>query len=309
MAWPHLRDPLYRALAAVDKEAFMPGIGNLPQDLIMLVQVNQKFIDSFMVGANVEMNRELLWRGFPTDLRGTPFQRFWGRFTVDPATRQLVSADDMEPIHSWGVQPLGERSDANQTSTNRVALLVRGQLLRRYPNSAVYAWARDGQRLRKNADGSPTERRDPVFAGFIEPDITFYGFDIPKQEAGQWCFVLEQQMTEVRFGFDVEESPPGQPAGPGPRRNPLLRQALIDVRNPASDAARRGFNPYRALSWSHIDIGDRAHLSVLEHLVTMPNKPYDEFPTLAANATAADVAKALLQEPFRGYFIGSDLTT
>ena len=31
-----------------------------------------------MVGLNVEMGRELLWRGFPTDQRGTYFRHFWG---------------------------------------------------------------------------------------------------------------------------------------------------------------------------------------------------------------------------------------
>jgi hypothetical protein len=77
-----LRNAMYKDLADYDKNAFMPGVDDLPQDLIMLVQVNQYFIDAVMDGANVEMNRELLWRGFPTDLRGTPFQRFWDRIDV-----------------------------------------------------------------------------------------------------------------------------------------------------------------------------------------------------------------------------------
>jgi len=77
MAWPKLPEALYQALATYDKQAFMPGVDDIPEDMIMLVKVNPFFIDSFMVGANHEMNRELLWRGFPTDLRGTPFQRFW----------------------------------------------------------------------------------------------------------------------------------------------------------------------------------------------------------------------------------------
>ena len=97
MAWPKLPEALYQRLAAYDKNAFMPGVDGIPQDLVMLVRVNQHFIDSFMVGANVSMNGELLWRGFPTDLRGTPFQRFWDRVSIGPfrkaiATRALDSA-------------------------------------------------------------------------------------------------------------------------------------------------------------------------------------------------------------------------
>ena len=40
MAWPHIRKVLPR-LADYDKNAFIPSIDDLPQDLIMLVQVNQ----------------------------------------------------------------------------------------------------------------------------------------------------------------------------------------------------------------------------------------------------------------------------
>ena len=41
-----------------------------------------------MVGLNFEMGRELLWRGFPTDQRGTYFDSFWG------------GGADIEPLHS-----------------------------------------------------------------------------------------------------------------------------------------------------------------------------------------------------------------
>jgi hypothetical protein len=60
MAWPHLRNAFYRDLVDYDKNAFMPGVDDLPQDLIMLVQVNQYFIDAVMGGANFEMIPALL---------------------------------------------------------------------------------------------------------------------------------------------------------------------------------------------------------------------------------------------------------
>jgi hypothetical protein len=41
----------------------------------------------------------------------------------------------------------------------------------------------------------------------------------------------------------------------------------------------------------------------------VPNKPFNSFPTLTGTATAAEIAKILLQQPFRAYFIGSDLKT
>jgi hypothetical protein len=321
MAWPHLRNAFYRDLADYDKNAFMPGIDDLPQDLIMLVQVNQYFIDAVMAGANFEMNRELLWRGFPTDLRGTPFQRFWGRkLYVPPAIELLL--DDMEPMHQWTKQPLGKRTDVNMVDPNRIALLVRGQLLRRYPNTAVYAWKKrttpadpdpeseNHTQLMKNAEGNPPSAdaiQTPVFSGFIPPDITFFGFDIDKETVGEWCFVLEEQMSEPRFGFDVPVPPPGQPQGTAPKLRAGLKWALRELEErPDGRLSKSGYNAYKALSWTHVGVAPGGFAS-LQALVTLADPPFASFPTLKADATAADVAQALIQEPFRAYYLGPDL--
>jgi hypothetical protein len=327
MAWPHIRNAFYRDLADYDKNAFMPGVDDLPQDLIMLVQVNQHFIDAVMAGANFEMNRELLWRGFPTDLRGTPFQRFWGR--VRPkGTAELELLDDMEPMHQWRAQPLGKRTDENMPDPDRVALLVRGQLLRRYPNTAVYAWKKritpanpdpqnpDHTQLMKNASGNPPGPdaiQVPVFSGFIAPDVTFFGFDIDKGNVDDWCFVLEEQMSEPRFGFDVDVTPPGQPQGTKPLPRAALTSTLGQLRQIATGQAAptamlSGYNAYKALSWTHVQVAAGEFTSIAK-LINLPDKPFASFPTLAADATAADIAKALLQQPFRAYYLGSDLAT
>jgi hypothetical protein len=321
MAWPHLRNAMYKDLAAYDKNAFMPGIDDLPQDLIMLVQVNQYFIDAFMAGANFEMNRELLWRAFPTDLRGTPFQRFWDRrrYTLTGT----VFLNDMEPMHQWRRQPLGERTDENMLDPNRIALLVRGQLLRRYPNTAVYAWKKrttpqdpdpesvQHTMLLKDNNGNPPNKdaiQIPVFSGFIPPDVTFFGFDIDKEQAADWCFVLEEQMTEPRFGFDVPEIPHGQPQGTAPLRRAALKSALARFEPANSPLRISGYNPYKALSWTHLRVEAGAFASV-NSLITVPDKPFASFPTLNADVTAADIAKLLIQEPFRAYYLGADLAT
>jgi hypothetical protein len=312
MAWPKLPEALYQRLASYDKNAFMPGVDGIPQDLVMLVRVNQQFIDSFMVGANVSINGELLWRGFPTDLRGTPFQRFWDRISIGPfPTFALTLLEDMQPIHLWGQQPLGKRVDPVGGDPDRVALLVRGQLLRRYPNTAVYAWKKtpNADTLLKDAQGRrPDDAIElPVFSGVIGEDITFFGFDIDHDQIDQWCFVLEEQMTEPRFGFDVAVTPPDT-VRTGPKRRAVLETALerIAAHDPAPIYQR--YNAYKALSWSHVDVAAGSYASV-GNLVTVPNKPFNSFPTLTGTATAAEIAKILLQQPFRAYFIGSDLKT
>lgn len=326
MAYPHLLEPMYRALAEHDKEAFMPGIGQLPPDLIMLVQVNQYFVDAFMVGANHEMNRELLWRGFPTDLRGTPFQRFWDRVGIG-ADGRLERLPDMQPIHLWGHQPLGKRSDPNIADPDRVALLIKGRLLLRYPNAAIYAWRRvknagpEASKLLKGADGRPPTEADvqtPVFSGFIAPDITFFGFDIDKDDIADWCFVVEEPMSEPRFGFDVPVPPPeaGAPKiGARPRAALAWAReqfALGDAAAPAFQALRTaGLSPWKTLSWSHLKVDAGQHLSIgaLAALSSPADRPFASFPGLTATPTAAEIAQALLQEPFRAYWEGPDLAT
>ncbi len=171
-------------------------------------------------------------------------------------------------MHQWRAQPLGLRTDENMTDPNRIALLVRGQLLRRYPNTAVYAWKKrttpanpdpespDHTQLLKDAIGNPPNAaaiQQPVFAGVIPPDITFFGFDIDKQDVAKWCFVLEEQMSEPRFGFDVDVPAQGQPAPVKPQRS-ALRSALVQMAVPNNALLAGGYNAYKALSWSHVGV-------------------------------------------------------
>ncbi len=39
-----------------------------------LLRTNNRFIEAYLVGLNHEMGRELLWREYPTDQRGTYFR-------------------------------------------------------------------------------------------------------------------------------------------------------------------------------------------------------------------------------------------
>jgi hypothetical protein len=52
----------------------------------------------------------------------------------------------------------------------------------------------------------------PVFTGRLQPDLSLVGFGLtPAQLASDvWWFVLEQQLTAPRFGFDIGEAPAGE---------------------------------------------------------------------------------------------------
>jgi hypothetical protein len=206
MAAPEIDVPVYNYLARLDPERFLPGVGEIPDEAITLLETNPRFIESVLVGLNFEMNRELLWRAFPTDQRGTPFRRFWD--WVD-------GGDDIPNIHEWPKQNL-LGTNGRSGAGGQIALLVRGRLLRRYPNTSIYAWrSRNGVLV-----NPPTaaDIRKPVFAGVLGTDIVFVGFDLTDAELLQgdgWFFVLQQQPTEPRFGFD-EFTGTGAPPALGP---------------------------------------------------------------------------------------------
>src|SRR5882762_9863960 len=77
MAYPVFDIPMYKPLADHSAELFLPHINLIPQNSMTLLETNQRFIEAYMVGLNHEMARELLWREYPTDQRGSYFRQFW----------------------------------------------------------------------------------------------------------------------------------------------------------------------------------------------------------------------------------------
>ena len=265
MAYPHLPFPLSRKLEVLAPDVFLPGVGALPDDFIMAVQTNPRFVEALMVGANHEMGRELLWQGFPTDQRGTPFQHFWQR---------LSGSADIAPINEWLGSPLGQQ----RGSAPMLVLLIRGQLLERFPTLSIYAYPIAAQENRPGGASPPMDpnnMKPPVMKGHLGKDITYVGFAIDPGQMEKYFFILEEQMTEPRFGFDER-------VGNGENSNKWL-----DV------------------DWVDVDVGPgeyfgKANLQLAQPALGKPN-------WLAPHA--AMVADALLQRPFRGYYAGASLKT
>jgi hypothetical protein len=156
-----------------------------------------------MVGLNHEMARELLWRGYPTDQRGTYFDQFWD-------ARRTNAGADVFPLHQWGNRVLGDAQTA--PAGERFVMLLRSDLLRRYPTALIYA----ARAILVNGVRTPsTNEADesvPVFRGTLPPDVSFFGFDIPiKQMFGAsgtsnegYFIIIQEQPGEPRFGLDVD---------------------------------------------------------------------------------------------------------
>lgn len=193
---PGFPQPMYAALRELAPEFFFPGMEYVKPNSVTLLEANPQFVEAFLVGLNAEMSREMLWRGFPTDQRGTYFQRFWDDPVGDP---------DIKRINLWGDTALGE----NAQSGRSLVLLVRGDLLSRYPNSVVYmakAGTSGDDGSLQLLEGAENELH-PTFRGTLDPDVTFLGFRLTREQAvGEngdpgWFIVIQEQPTEPRFGL------------------------------------------------------------------------------------------------------------
>jgi hypothetical protein len=111
-------------------------------------------------------------------------------------------------------------------SADKIVLIIRGDLLKKYPNTEIYAakgeW-KGGKRVpifkevetdEPAADGDGETCKSPIFRGTLAPDITFLGFDLTEEEVRGspkegdhkpgWFFVIEERVSETRFGLDAD---------------------------------------------------------------------------------------------------------
>jgi hypothetical protein len=305
MNYPDIKLPMYLPLDGLSHEYFVPNLGLIPNNTISLMKTNQPFIESYLLGLNHEFARELLWREYPTDQQGSYFRQFWDVSNyVDRLGRDAKKlADDLKDIpriHQWRrTSALGSHNQRDaQGDASQVVLVVRGDLLKRYPNTFIYAQhAEWGTGTRANRLVLPDETgglfavtppdprlRFPLYRAKVAPDIHFIGFDLTLEEArgdprldetaaarvavggGElgWFFVLQEVVGEPRFGMDVDA--------------------------PVEPSANRWDN----LSWVNIDLGGGQAVDVAKPFLSTPAGADGG---VQWNAHAADMAFILYQEP------------
>jgi hypothetical protein len=206
MAAPHFEQPMYEPLRDLSQDLLLPGLQTVLPDTVLGLKTNRRFVEAYMVGLNVEMGGELLWRGFPTDQRGTCFDQFWD---VGAAPQPRV---DIEPLSLWGDRALGDAAGA--PAREQFVMLMRSALLRRYPNAIIYATPALMGNGTRSPNLDPAHELPPAFRGDLPPDVSFFGFDITVAAAtgsdgtpGHYI-VIQEHPTEPRFGLDVG-TPPG----------------------------------------------------------------------------------------------------
>lgn len=321
MAYPEIDQPMYEPLKEISSELFLPNINLIEQNSVTLLETNQRFIEAYMVGLNHEFARELLWREYPTDQRGSYFRQFWdvsGYLDTDGLDKEKLKEKlrDIPPLHKWSKKSiLGDHDNREEggAKEEEVVLVIRGELLKKYPNTVVYAhrarWQHtpepngpiDNKKERVREPLTAAEElkpprdkvKTPLYEAKVDPDIYFFGFDLTAEKArggtGEnpnddpgWFFVLKERPGEPRFGLDTNKSD-------------------------------TDLNVWNDLSWEHVLPGAPAgayiqiNNAMTEFSVTPPTLPEEQEKVEQHNddkdvhwnkaASSADIAYVLYQSP------------
>jgi hypothetical protein len=297
--YPKFKSAMSKPLSDYSREIFLPGVEDIEDNTVSILEPNQGFINSYMVGLNHEMARELYWRGYPTDQRGSYFRQFWD-VTAAVQKEKLTSSMNIEDIvekyydipeiHTWRNSAL-EKIHGNAAGGHMTVLLIKGELLRRYPGTVIYAVkaiSKPNDPEKNKPILPPAENEEiiePIFRGTISPDITYLGFNESKEDLRGnyendhdhpnaipdpgYFFILQEQPSEPRFGIDE---------GTGSLPNPGLLMSWDD------------------LSWDYVTLSDSSNSYV--DLAKGPLKD-KVIANVKWGSHAADLAYILLQKRFR----------
>jgi hypothetical protein len=282
MAAPDLSEPTYDKLAEISHDWLLPGIDSLPPDRTTLVVANREFIASFLVGMNHELARELLWREYPTDQRGTYAREFWThKITADRDARY----DLRKLLHR---APTSGIRQLNGAGDDPLVLVVKGELVKRYPSMLVFAAHTKAAGARRVFDENGA--LEPDFLGLLTPDVLLVGFSSLTSKLVRdaartgraddaWWFFFAEHFAEPRFGFDelVEN---GVELGPDEHR--------------AWTGAGRAWND---AAWQYAGL-DRGFLTAGSFADSLPKRT-GQAGTYTWAGSAAEQAWITLQFPFR----------
>jgi hypothetical protein len=232
MAYPKIDLPMYQPLKDGSAERLLPNINKIAFNSITLMETNQRFIEAYMVGLNHEFARKLLWREYPTDQRGSYFRQFWS--VGDTINSEGLSEDalkeklyDIPELHRWTPDSnLGDHNNRippGQPPAPEAVLIIRGELLQKYPNTLIFAQhAKIVDELRvpdwltqaEEAQPPRSKTRTPLYTAQPADDIFFFGFDLTIDEVKGtggdpgWYFVLQERPGEARFGLELSRTEP-----------------------------------------------------------------------------------------------------
>mgnify|MGYP000164370886 CR=1 FL=1 len=154
---------------------------------------------------------------------------------------------DIPKLHYWSkFSELGshDNREAPGEDEQEVVLVIRGELLKKYPNAVIYAH-RAKWKPKSSSDSTPDKEQErelvplppdsgdnppkdtvktPLYEAKVDPDIYFFGFDLNIEEVqgltegepanledrAGWFFVIKERPGEPRFGLDIGTTEAGE---------------------------------------------------------------------------------------------------
>jgi len=183
-------------------------------------------------------------------------------------------------MHTW---PLSSRLGSHQpvdpgrSPGNEIVLVIRGELLRRYPNTIIYAAPAKTDSQGNFVDLDEAKEELPIFRGTLPPDVTFIGFNLTDSEVRTrgLYFVLQEQPTEPRFG---------------------LNEVPVEGIDPNAALVA-----WEDLSWGHFGANaEFVQVGTLPAASSLPTNP-------VWGVNSAHLAQITLQTPVRVALFGPDL--
>ena len=210
LAYPIFPEPVYYYLKMFSEKFILPCVDELPADSVAVFRSNAEFEEAYLCGMNTEMGKELLWREYPTDQRGSYFRKFWDSET-SVADIRSENFFDIEPVHTW----TGDLGDNHlESKTGLLIFAIKGVLMRRYPNTQVFLHraAKDKEKPQKLCfDMTATEENSgiilPVMQAFLKDDIFMVGFKgrfeellgNPKSKDFGYFLTFKEDVTDLNF--------------------------------------------------------------------------------------------------------------
>ncbi len=228
MAYPEYPDPTYFYLRELSERFILPSAGELPANSISLFMSNAKFEEAFLSGMNTEMGRELLWREYPTDERGSYFRKFWD------------SEDDPASDYYWDVKRLDEwkgKLGQNHASDKGALLIfaIKGELLQCYPQTFVYLTRKPEETHLGDTVIMPAMTSwlssDTFIAGFRASDLEGNTDDerIQALRDNGYYLTLQERDTSMHFDHlpDSNYASAGAPSGSAGWASSRLHQPAV----------------------------------------------------------------------------------
>jgi len=199
MAAPVFPDPTSFYLRELSERYLLPSVDELKMDSISISQTNPVFEEAFLAGMNTEMGRELLWREYPTDERGSYFRKFWDQDTLPADFGKGYF--DVKYLHKWDKQ-LGENHEPGKG--RMLVFVVKSELMVQYPQTSLFL-ATVGPDPANPNHSCPKDILHPEMTGWLSDNTFMAGFYPDKLAAKDGVYLMFQEADKSqRFKYSTQ---------------------------------------------------------------------------------------------------------